>query len=288
MIKIFRHRKKALIMAGCIGAICVGLPMFAFCFKTVQAKNALKEELYKAEQEEKSRDTITLITAKTDLESGQIITASDICAYTMTVEEKTDTQSDATTNYIGKRCRLDIQAGSIMNAGIVYEGDEICADERYAEIDYAQSPSDLKENDLVDIRIFFPSGEDYVVAAHKRVESVTIDESGTVSSFCVVANESELLHLAGAYVDCASYEDAKLYAIKYLDDIQTAAVVDYPVNLSVFTLLSWDPNVLKLVNTEDNVRKREVLEGHLLGEEEASAENAITDAEKEQLLYLFE
>ncbi len=266
----------------------MGLPMFVFCTYQYGRSRQLEKSLSTFEEEKSLQKQVSVIVAKKPLDSGHVIEAADIKTVTLILENGGDKADDSVENYVGKRCRLDISEGSILGEYEVYEGEEQADDERVTEIDYAETPTGLKEDDLIDIRIFFPSGEDYVVAAHKRIESLNLDEDGKVSSFEIIADESELLHLAGAYVDRSTYTGCSIYAIKYLDDIQNGAEVDYPVNLSVFTLLSWDPNVVSRVGTKDNVRKREVLESHLPGEEGAVTTEDESQLDEQQLLYLFE
>ncbi len=251
-------------------------------------RKELQLELSQKEAEEKSQKTILTVVAGTDLKSGHIIEEGDLTTYNVVVNGDSILASDALENYVGKRCRLDIANGSILHASEVYEDEEIAQDERSIEIDYATVPSDIAIDDMVDIRIFFPSGEDYVVAAHKRVKSILTDENGDVVSFQVVADECEILHLAGAYVDQSTYEDSKIYIIKYLDDIQQEATVDYPVNNNVFTLLNWDPNIVEAVNTKDNVKKRASLEEHLIVTETSDEISDSSEVSEEELLYLFE
>ena len=258
------------------------------CISQMGMRKEIQLKLNQKEEEEKSRKTILTVVAAKDLKSGHIIEEEDLTTYNVMVNGDSILTSDALENYIGRRCRLDITNGSVMHASEVYDDEAIAEDERCIEIDYATVPSDIAVDDMVDIRIFFPSGEDYIVAAHKRIKSLLTDENGEIVSFQVVADECELLHLAGAYVDQSTYEDSSIYIIKYLDDIQKEATVDYPVNNNVFTLLNWDPNVVALVNTEDNVKKRSSLEEHLVANETFGEISDSSEVSEQELLNLFE
>ena len=127
----------------------------------------------------------------------------------------------------------------------------------------------VKTGDYVDVRITYPSGEDYIVANHKEVLDIHVEENEqnqvqTKNILCMRVSEEEILRLASAYVDTVCYPDTRIYVIAYLDQFQQVGTVNYPVNPHVYQLLGWNPNVLDYEASGQEEQKRNILEENLL------------------------
>lgn len=105
----------------------------------------------------------------------------------------------------------------------------------------------IEPGDFVDVRISFNDGSDYILLAKKRVFDCSIYDSAEEipNSLWMEVNEEEILRLSSAAVDAASKEDCRLYAIKYISQLQKEAQVTYPVNSIVSALILSDPNIAK-------------------------------------------
>ena len=102
------------MLAGIIGALCIGLPMFLFCTYQYGKSRQLENKLSLVEEEKSLQKQITLIAAKKPLDSGHVIEAGDLSTMVFTVEAGSEAVSDDAANYIGKRCRLSISKGSVL------------------------------------------------------------------------------------------------------------------------------------------------------------------------------
>ena len=123
---------------------------------------------------------------------------------------------------------------------------------RYLELSDIRLPESVHTNNLIDIRISFPTGEDYIVLNQQRVLSLLNEDEGT--SVCGIAlnlSEEDLLRLSSARVDENLFEGTYLYAVIYQADFENAAVTTYPVNPQVFTLMQWDPNIVSLFTVKE-------------------------------------
>lgn len=106
----------------------------------------------------------------------------------------------------------------------------------YSFVEPGQS---LEVGDLVDVRIAFPNGADYVVLGKKTIEAFYDD------AMVVVSTEEDILRMASARVDMEQYQGCRVYASKYVDGGDTASICNYPVRGDVLELYGWDPNVGK-------------------------------------------
>jgi hypothetical protein len=97
--------------------------------------------------------------------------------------------------------------------------------ERIEEFNFLSIPSDLVENDYVDIRIQFPTGEDYSVLAGKKIEKY----AGNTTVFMKL-NEEEIMKMGSAIIEAYMQKGVRLYAIKYTDpatQLYKEEIVDY-------------------------------------------------------------
>ncbi len=130
--------------------------------------------------------------------------------------------------------------------------------DRYIHYSCINLFSGIAVGDLVDIRICFPSGEDYIVVSHKKI--INIDENGVVLKI----NEEELLKMSSARIDMNTYAGTYIYAVKYLSDEQKPATSYYLLNEYVLSLCEWNPNIVDKVFSQENLKKRYDFEQNLV------------------------
>ena len=149
-------------------------------------------------------------------------------------------------------------------ADFFYSDERLTERNRYLELSDIRLPESVHTNNLIDIRISFPTGEDYIVLNQQRVLSLLKeDEETSVCGIALNLSEEDLLRLSSARVDENLFEGTYLYAVIYQADFENAAVTTYPVNPQVFTLMQWDPNIVSLFTVKKEQEKRSVLENHL-------------------------
>lgn len=201
----------------------------------------LRRELkvYKQKVEQKTYSTAYCL--KSDKKAGELIKESDLEQITLSSEANQKLPSFRLEKLVGKVAKVDMKEGSIVSEILLAKQENAGVDMRvctYSEIAYS---GDIKEGGYADIRISFPNGEDYIVVRHK--ELLAISEEDRALTLCL--SEAELLRLSSAFVDSRQYENTKIYAVAYRDNLQEASLITYPVNPQVYILTGWDPNVLE-------------------------------------------
>lgn len=113
---------------------------------------------------------------------------------------------------IGRKLKIYAKANSILSESMFYEEDtEPTMDLRLQEFNMILLPSDLVENDYIDVRLLFPTGEDYSVLIGKRVERYSNN------TIFLRLTEDEILTVGSAIIEAYILDGAKLYANKYVD-----------------------------------------------------------------------
>ena len=130
------------------------------------------------------------------------------------------------SDLIGKVVKANVSKNEPVMDSVLYADEDIPAkSERYVEYNFLQLPSDLVENEYVDVRIQFPTGEDYIVLVGKKV--VKISETNTIF---LKLNEDEQLAMGSAIIETYMGEGVRLYARKYTDpatQLYKERIVDY-------------------------------------------------------------
>lgn len=246
------------------GALLAGIPLTGMLMSERQNTQQTKESLdyYVQLHEQYSYTNLYVLTQ--DVTAGEELTADMFQALRVQSSENLSAaQSPTKEDLLGKRLKISLAKGAALSTDILYEGAEIADDERRVELRELELPQNLRENEFVDIRIVFPDGEDYLVIGHKRVYHMIRDDEGGVSALQMRFLEEELLRYQAACVDTKTYQDTRLYAVRYTGEFQPAAQVYYPVNRAVFRLLQWNPNIVDLFVVEEEQERRAQLESSL-------------------------
>lgn len=151
---------------------------------------------------------------KKDLLANHVLTLSDFELRDFKTESipSDSYKSGEKDSLIGRRLKLSAKANTIVTKSMFYEDDkEPSIDLRLQEFNMITLPSDLVENDYIDIRVRFPSGEDYSVLVGKKVESYSND------TIFIKLNEDEILTMGSAIIEAYMLDGTKLYANKYVD-----------------------------------------------------------------------
>ncbi len=135
--------------------------------------------------------------------------------------------------------RTDIPKGTIITKDLLEEVEnQTTNDQRLQEYNMIVLPTKLAAEDYIDVRIQFPTGEDYVVVSKKKV--VEADEK----TIWMKMNEDEILMLGNAIVEAYTIEGSKLYATTYTQaGLQDAAVPTYVVSKDVMSIIGTNPNI---------------------------------------------
>lgn len=253
---IIRQKKKNLILAMISGIVIAAIPLGIYSGIVTHKKLTADKQIKVLEEKRKEEKTYTAYCFKEAKSKGDLIVADDL--QEITVKTKNVLSVPTVSDLEGKYLAVGAEAGMIITNSMIYEDEGLEDDVRTYLYDYIILPDGISSEDLFDIRIRFPNGEDYVAAVGKKVESVV--ENGAF----INASEKENLMLASAYVDTRVYEGTKVYAALYVADYQEASEPDYPFNLYTTELAIWDPNLIEEMETEQNRLNRQMLEQNLL------------------------
>jgi hypothetical protein len=237
-----------------LGAGITGVPLLlCVLFLGISHRN-LRQELkgYKENAEQKTYSTAYCL--KSEKKAGEVIETSDLEEILLSADKDSTLPEFQMQDLTGKAAKVDMAQGSIVSgilladAADAGENIRVCT---YSDIEYS---ADLTEGSFADIRISFPNGEDYIVVRHKQVQALGEEET----LLTLGLQEAELLRLSSALVDKRIYQNTRVYAVAYRDNLQEASFITYPVNPQVYELTGWDPNVLVndgVESTEGESRK---------------------------------
>lgn len=258
-----RQRKKNLILAGLTGALLVGLPLLGSTIFLSMENLAVRHQLEEYQKREEMTDTCVIYFLNKEKERGETIEEQDIIAVEV-VGELSGMQSVLRKDLLGKHMKIAAKAGTLLSECFLAADSLPQEDERRLELDYVRIPELLNQGELIDIRVHFENGEDYIVAGKKRVLSLQRkDGYGNENLLEVLVSEEEILKLASVKADYDWYENTLVYAVTYVEEGQTEPTDTYPVNPVVYTISTWNPNVVERVLTVENQEKRRVLEANL-------------------------
>ncbi|MER2006159.1 MAG: SAF domain-containing protein [Psychrobacillus sp.] len=271
-----RTKGSKLLYAGLAGAaIMLGITAIAgyFLYDNMRDAEAKRIGEYKAKMENLQSvadQSLVAYSVNLDVEKGELI--SEDMLTKVYVSEATHAEDIVLIPHLTKEkeyvlyAKTDLMANTVLTKSMVYEEENITHDVREAEYSFVEIPTNIDENKYIDLRIQFPSGEDYILLSKKKIK----DLSGITLRLDVL--EDEILSVSSAIVD-AYLENAKIYAIPYLDEhMQDKAIETYPLKENVLALLKEDPNVVNKAKYVLEQRNRLALENSL---------DALLDAEKE-------
>lgn len=222
--------------------------------RKMQAEYEQQIEQLKTQEKQDQRSVWT--TVKT-VQAGSMLTADDLMAVPMPVSIVPPGVITDREAIIGKSAKIELLPGTPLLSSLLYEGQSIPKDLRIKEFQVIQLPSNLKPAQYIDVRIGFPTGEDFVLLSKKKVREL----SGTV--IWLEMNELDILQTSSAIID-AYLQGARLYALPYIEPgLQEAAVVNYPANPLVLDLLESDPNLLEVAEIELARKLRQTLDDNL-------------------------
>ena len=142
--------------------------------------------------------------------------------------------------------KVDIKANTVITGSLMARSDELYTDDvREQEYNMVVLPIELMTGDYVDIRLMFPTGQDYIVISKKRITVPSVSGEYLADTIQMKLAEEEILTMSSAIIEAAKMEGAKLYATKYTEaGLQEEASPTYVVNNEVANLIESDPNVV--------------------------------------------
>lgn len=257
-VKIFIGIISALVVIVCIAAITIVLG--------IRSLDQYKAQLEKANAE-LAENQKTVYVASQDLLQGDVIDETTVMP--QRIYTGLDSSAYITEEDLGSTAIVSISANMPVMASMVTPL-EITSDERVYEMTVAHLMTTQANNDIVDVRIMFPNGEDYLVLSQKQVKDLQL---GT-SVFSTYLNEDEILRMSSAIVDAYTTTGARIYTVKYIEsNLQDEAIPNYLVKPAVIDLINSDPNILDQAEMTLNLQARNDLDARLgaISEEQLKA-----------------
>ncbi len=251
-----RTTKQYIIVAIICIVIIGGASFLTTIFVTNQIKVEYKTLLIDANNDLKLNQRSVYV-ALNDITAGDLITKDKIKKEMVYSSQPQDYY--ITDDEIGQQALMDIPINThIMTMMLT---DNVISDElREVEYQIFNINANIVSNDTVDIRIFFPNGESFVVLSKKVIKGIS---EGTVMCYLWLDAE-EILRMSAAIVDAALYPGTQLVTTKYIEpSIQVASEVTYVPSLSILELLETDPNILERSSQKLRIDVRKALENRL-------------------------
>ena len=152
--------------------------------------------------------------------------------------------------------KVDMNANTVITTDLITKSDNPTTDDlRQQEYNMLVLPTDLQTGDYIDIRVQFPSGQDFIVVSKKEVEIPQIGGTDSPDTIWVDLTEDEILHMSCAIVESYRVSGARLYVTKYTEaGMQAASTPTFPVNRETSELISNNPNIVERIKQEINAR----------------------------------
>lgn len=268
-----RFATKKLIMAAIIGAAVMlllsGVGFYFLNKNNVAKQNELRQN-YKdklAELEYTTEQSEVVYTLNTDVEKGQLIHNSMLqTSYVPKNSVPADAMIDVQFNASKYYAKADYKMNQPVSESMFYIGENLTRDVRSVEYAAIELPSRIKKDEYIDVRIQFPTGEDYIVFSKKKV----VDTQGL--TLWLDNDEGEIQSMSSAMVD-AYLNAGKLYALRYVDgETQEKAEITYPVNKAVLERIKVDPNIVDIAKLNLEKQNRAALESNLQALDKAQAD----------------
>ena len=225
-----------------------------------------------------------------EIKSGEQIDASKIEMVKIAANSLPADYINETIDVTAYKSKINLQAGTILSASLLYSGEELADSTRLIEYNMLTLPSNLTVGDYIDVRFTMPSGQNYIVLSKKQVKNI----QGT--TITLYLTEDEILMMSSAIIESYVMKASNLQAIKYVQaGIQESSTPTYSVNSDVYQLIM--ANYKKGINIEDygkindsyNSDLRQTIEqelGQYVGTESTNIQEGI-DKEKETAMELY-
>lgn len=215
------------------------------------------ERTIAAMQAEFGEKRLTVIETLTPLKRGDTLTAEN----TVRKEACSTMQKDAFVTDADLGSRLLVDVGEGIQLLKVMVSSKVRTEEKEVECEAIILNDNRQEHDIVDVRIRFPNGEDYIVLAKKELLHVNEEVKDRCYLQC---EEDEIALLSGAYVDALLYPGTCLYTAKYpVPALQEEPAVTYVPSADAIEAMKNNPNIVNKAAGELMMRNRKSLEERL-------------------------
>ena len=146
-------------------SICIaGIPLSILLLTQYYNCNALRQTVsaYEAEQAAYADTTVYLLSKA--LPAGEALTPEHLTSCTVKLPRSQSViYASDSKNLIGQYAKTALREGQLITADLFYQDETLTNRNRYLELSDIRLPESIHKNDLIDVRISFPTGEDYIV-----------------------------------------------------------------------------------------------------------------------------
>lgn len=257
-------------------------------------------KITKQQKEEQARMKQVYVVA-TEIESGDIVTIDKLNTQTLdsslipsnvltSSELKSKSNvTDEDGNLVKKVdviSKINLKPGTVITTDMVKAEGEIANDVRKVEYNAIQLTSQIQTGKYVDVRLRLPSGSDYIVVSHKKIEIPSIGGINSTNTIWLELSETEILTLNCAIVESYKISGSLLYVTEYVEPgLQENATVSYSPNNEVYELIQKDPNCVQTAVAEiinrNRAASRNPINTNLNNNSGEAADNVVTKTEEE-------
>lgn len=254
-------RKSVVIATSVVLAVAMSAST-GFAYNKYKQLEVVDDENIQLLQQQILNRTRSGYIALTDIKAGEVITDSMI-SYTSNMVSDVGQDKFMSIDDVGKTASTNIEVGMpIYKSDVTDESPDTL---RERECSFIWLNSNLKDYDFVDVRILFPNGEDYIVAAKKSIYDTRVQ----VNDVFLRLTEEEIQLLDAAIVD-ANMHNAKIYVTKYINpEIQEASEISYSPSSDVMRVIANDPNIVDVSAAALSVDARSAMDKRMQLFEEA-------------------
>ena len=206
---------------------------------------------------------VTGYVVKKDVRSGELIEEEFVEAVDIP-QKISDNIATSLSQIVGNYYRVSLDEGTVLTKDDIVE-DEIDNSTRKYDLVIDEWPIGLEVGDIVDVRISFTFGEDFIAMSNKQILEIN---TGVPKIF---VTEEDISTYNSMLFDKALYAGAKIYAVEYKDaGSQSKAEIFYPTNQNIAELSAMNPNILEDIRDKMLLerQKLDTLVGGTLGEKD--------------------
>lgn len=256
-MKLHNRMKRTTKQYIVVALICIvvigGAATVTSCLFTNQIKAEYDSLIKEAESEIEANQRSVYVSLR-EIKAGEEL-SNDV------VEKRRVYSSQSQETYItekeiGTLALIDIPKETYVMSSMVTKN-SVAPELREVEYQVIYHGSNILSGDTVDVRLFFPNGEDLIILTKKQIKNIAADN---LTIYLWLAEE-DILRMSSAIVDTYNYSGAKIYITKYIEpNLQNASFSTYEPSLATIQLILNNPNIIETATNSLSKEVRKAME----------------------------
>lgn len=237
-MKFFQYKSKLRSLFKFLAILAIPILIYIiFSMKINQVRKTYDLKLDNTIKQQSQYQKQVYIPAKR-IKAGSVICQEDI--QVQTVHSDMEQKEFMTSADIGSTALVDLQPNLPILRSLL-SSNSIETDLREEEYFTFFLSTNLEQHDIIDVRILYPNGENYIVLSKKSIQTLNLP-----TNQCILhVNEEEILRISSAIIDTYLHPGTILYSSKYVEpSIQAPSIPNYQPREAVIDLMKKDPNIL--------------------------------------------